>query len=211
MNTQLNNIDEHFIFDSISTYYEENSLFSYNGYCGEVDSCGRVLFVIKAEEIARASDNSFFVKINGKWGLYSECFEVVIEPQYEELREAYNHLEECFWAKLNNKYGIITRNNTCLTGFIYDFEYGIFNAAKGYFIVEKDNKRGVIDIYGHIIFDLIYDDIQILWSQGYVSLNGKQALINENGVFIKIDSDSLNNCIEKCNRLKNLEKSFALS
>lgn len=211
MNTQLNNIDEHFIFDSISTYYEENSLFSYNGYCGEVDSCGRVLFVIKAEEIARANDNSFFVKINGKWGLYSECFEVIIEPQYEKLREAYNHIEECFWAKLNNKYGIITRNNSCLTGFIYDFEYGVFNADKGYFIVAKDNKCGVIDIYGHIIFDLIYDDIRILCSQGYASLNGKQALINENGVFIKIDLDSLNNCIDKCNRLKNLEKSFALS
>lgn len=208
MKTQF---DEYFIFDSISTCYEENTLFSYNGYCGEVDSYGRVLFVIKAEEIAKANDNSFFVKINGKWGLYSECFEVIIEPQYEELRNAYNHLEECFWAKLNNKYGIITRNNTCLTGFIYDFEYGIFDPTKGYFIVEKDHKRGVIDIYGHIIFDLIYDDIQILWSQGYVSLNGKQALINENGVFIKIDSDSLNNCIEKCNRLKNLEKSFALS
>lgn len=211
MNTQLNNINENFIFDSISTDFDENSLFRYNGYCGEVDSCGKVLFVIKAEEIERANDDLFFVKINGKWGLYNKYFEVIIEPQYEELYQAYNNLEECFWAKLNNKYGIITRENACLTGFIYDFERSIYNMDKGYFIVEKNNKCGVIDIYGHIVFDFIYDDIKILYSQGYISLNGKKALINDNGVFIKIDLDSLDNCIEKCNRLENLEKSFALS
>jgi len=204
-------IEKNFIFDSISTYYEENSLFSYNGYCGEIDSNGKVSFVIKAEEMLRANDKSFFVKIDGKWGLYNESFEVIIEPQYEEIYNTYNNLENYFWAKLNNKYAIINEHNECLTSFIYDCVWGSFNMDKGYYIVEKDNKYGVIDIYGHIILELIYDDIQIFGKYGYVSLNGKNALIDNNGIFLKIDQNMLNASIDKCKTLENLEKLFALS
>lgn len=59
---------ENFIFDEIKTYYEENPLFKLGEYYGEIDTDGKVLFLIKANCLCRIDEDLFAIQIGNKWG-----------------------------------------------------------------------------------------------------------------------------------------------
>lgn len=191
--TNLKEIEDNFIFDEVYTLYNENTIFKYKEYWGEIDSQGKVCFVIKAEELNKIN-NYYAVKRDGKWGLYDRKLEGIIEPLYEELNDSY-FKEDLFIAKKNDKYGIINIQNEIIIDFMYD-EIGVINMRKGYFRASVNGAWGIINVYGNVVKDFIFDNIEIWGDTGRVKYKNKFGLISEYGNIIKIDKDSLLASIE---------------
>lgn len=205
--TNLKEIEDNFIFDEICTFYNENTIFKYKEYWGEIDSHGKVCFVIKAEELNKI-DNYYAVKKDGKWGLYDRTLEAIIEPQYEKLNASY-FKEDLFIAKKNDKYGIINIQNEIITDFRYD-EIDVVNIRKGYFSVSVNGAWGIINAYGKVIKDFIFDNIEMWGDFGSAKYKNKFGLIGEFGNVLKIDKDSLLASIERRQTVDMIKKCFSL-
>ena len=201
--TNLKEIEENFIFDEIYHFYDENTIFKYKEYWGEIDSQGKVCFVIKAEGLDKIN-NYYAVKMYGKWGLYDSTLEGIIEPQYEKLDDSY-FKEDLFIAKKNNKYGIINIRNEIITDFMYDEIY-VFNMKKGYFRVSVNGAWGIINTYGKVVKNFVFDNIGIFGDMGSVKYKNKFGLIDEYGNCIKIDKDSLFASIERHQTVEMIKK-----
>ena len=205
--TNLKEIEDNFIFDEVCTFYYENSIFKYKEYWGEIDSQGKVCFVINAEDLDKI--NSYYaVKKYGKWGLYDRTLEGIIEPQYDELNNSY-FKEDLFIAKKNNKYGIINIQNEIITDFMYDEMY-VVNMRKGHFRVSVNGAWGIINAYGKVIKNFIFDNIEIFGDIGKAKYKNKFGLINKYGNCIKINKDSLYASIERRQAVDMIKKCFSL-
>lgn len=203
--TNLKEIEDNFIFDEVCSFYNENTIFKYKEYWGEIDSQGKVCFVIKAEELDKIG-NYYAVKKDGKWGLYDRTLEEIIEPLYEELNASY-FKEDLFIAKKNDKYGIINIQNEIITDFMYD-EIGVINVRKGYFSVSVNGAWGIINIYGNVVKDFVFDNIKMLGDMGSAKYKNKFGLISKYGNIIKIDKDSLFAGIERRQTVEMIKNVF---
>ena len=179
---------ENFIFDEIKTYYGENPLFKLGEYYGEIDTDGKVLFLIKANCLCRIDEDLFAIQIGNKWGILNYYTEWLIEPQYDELLPTNDHY---YIVKKADKYGIININNDVVTDFVYD-SFECISHEKDYYRASIDGKYGIINKFGRIIAPFIYDEISIIMTE-YVSakINGRYGLLDGKGKPIKIDMDSL--------------------
>lgn len=208
-NTQNNfkEIEDNFIFDDVCTFYNENTIFKYKEYWGEIDSQGKIRFVIKAEELNKIN-NYYAVKKDGKWGLYDRTLEEIIKPLYGKLNASY-FKEDLFIAKKNDKYGIINIQNEIIADFMYD-EIHVINMRKGYFSVSVDGAWGIINVYGNVVKDFIFDNIEMLGNMGSAKYKNKFGLISKYGNIIKIDKDSLFTSIERCQTVEMIKKCFSI-
>lgn len=178
---------ENFIFDEIKTYYEENPIFKLGEYYGEIDTNGKVLFLIKANCLCRIDDDLFAIQIGNKWGILNYYMEWFIEPQYDELRPTNDHY---YIAKKADKYGIIDIYNDVVTDFVYD-SFECISYEKDYYCASINGKYGIIDKFGRIIAPFIFDEISTMLEYGFAKLNGRYGLLDRKGKSIKIDMDSL--------------------
>jgi len=109
------------------------------------------------------SDKFFTAKAYNKlWGLYDYENNTIIQPQYQSLY----FYDEYGIAKLNNKWGIIDRNNKSVTGFIFD------DMAIDVFGIYYHNKKGHYrDRQGNIEHLRHYNNTKNV----YVKVNNKWA------------------------------------
>lgn len=93
------------------------------------------------KEILKNADNGIIYVQNGKYGVMKTTGEVIIAPEYEELREAKSGL---FIAKQNGKYGIIDRQKE--TKVEPNYLSMIYNEKADIYIAEKeDYSNDIID------------------------------------------------------------------
>lgn len=178
---------ENFIFDEIQTYYEKNPIFKLGEYYGEINTNGKVLFLIKANCLCRIDDDLFAIQIGNKWGILNYYMEWLIEPQYDEIRPTNDHY---YIAKKIDKYGIININNDVVTDFVYD-SFECISYEKDYYCASIDGKYGIVNKFGHIVAPFIFDEISTMLEYGSAKLNGRYGLLDRKGKSIKIDMDSL--------------------
>lgn len=176
------------------------------------------------------------VRRNGKFGYIDQNGKEVIRPQYDF---AYPFSEGLAKVEKNGKYGFIDSKGRLAVDFQFkDFEIqikeidptqpskptfrngyydatGFFN--KGYAVVSKGNKMGIIDQEGNVVVPIKYDFVNqpaenglVLvrnnWKYGYVNLEGKEvippfyeeamsfshglAAVNKRGVWAFIDANN---------------------
>lgn len=182
------NYEKNFIFDKIKIYYDDNPIFKFGAYYGEIDKTGKILSAIKCDDLCRIDKENFAICINDKWGIISNSKEWLIEPEYDSL----NITEDCFYiASKNGKYGVVNINNDVITDFIYD-SFEMVSFSKKYYAAGKDGKIGIVNLYGREIAPFIFKEIDLYAEDiSTARLNGKYGLVTDEGNPIEIDIESL--------------------
>ena len=90
---------------------------------------------------------------------------------------------------------------------MYDEIY-VFNMKKGYFRVSVNGAWGIINTYGKVVKNFVFDNIGIFGDMGSVKYKNKFGLIDEYGNCIKIDKDSLFASIERHQTVEMIKKMF---
>lgn len=131
-------------------------------------------------------------KYNGYWGLKNILNDsVVIEAKYDTL---IYQSQGMAIVKENKKWGLIDIHNNTILRNIYDTieELGLFQNIK----FKLNNKYGLVDNRGKILFDTTYSNVYSIWNTSYYFLATnnlkKYTIIDTNG---KMLSDFLFDCI----------------
>ncbi len=140
-------------------------------------------------ESSAFSDGSFLAQNReGKFGCISLDGRITMPFKYSNI-EKVGYGSTNIIARTNDKCGIVRVND----GMPYEIatcDYDDIESKDKIFIVEKDNKYGMLDQYGNIITEIVYDYIQsISKSSGYGSSSklyiaqqgDKYFFINSNG------------------------------
>ncbi len=119
-------------------------------------------------------------KSNGKIGLLSDNFEILISPIYEQLEE----IEDTEYYKYfaNGNWGLITDKGLILTPAIYQNILEVHKTKLGiYLTIAQDEKIGVVDTSGKIIIKCEYDNLIYILSGYYTLKNQKIGIDDLNG------------------------------
>ena len=136
-------------------------------------------------------DDTVAVKINNMWGwLNYRTQKYVIQPQFNEI---YPYEKDCLFTVVDadEKYGFV--NIKSPKPVIINPFYDEIESAKskiedylqdGYLLLKKDNKIGLCDYNGNILFPLSTNDILMFnvdKKMAVNKINGKKGLINSQG------------------------------
>ena len=192
------------IYNSYSTKY---LVLNRGKYCIAATLWGRVLFKIKCDELIYLEDNIFKFRIGKLWGLiYKDGFQL-IKPKYQEIFlgyiDAQNHHRRTYYAKLNDKFGVIYSNSEVVKPFIYD-EMPEGKQENNEFIKKnKDKYADIIDLGVHRHFSsgdyfvkndmgywgLIKESGEIVFDYKYLSIDTFNMINNiafENGTAYRV-------------------------
>lgn len=172
------------IYETISNNYQYNNLLfakKNNGY-GVITYDNRILVDFIYDEII-PNQEVFVVKRNNKFGIIDPItFKETTPCIYDKL--IVSNAQRIF-AQKNNKYGIITYDNTLVGDFVYDFpKYDKYTSFT--IIYQKNKKYGFYDLQYKVITEAVYDTITALSSEYdkfYLVKNGNQKYLHDrNGV-----------------------------
>ena len=191
-------------YDSIETECLELHQCGTSGAIGVVDQVGKVIvppvydyvdkggyeFTQKIIAKKEGADDSAYglnryidVEKNHKWGFFDISGNEKVPAMYDELGQVYD-FEDIIPVRLNEKWGYINRENEIISPFIYDEAdtFWHYNFA----IVTIDDKQGLIDKKGNIIYPLVCDSIWILDNNLVrIALNEELFHIDQTGKLIE--------------------------
>ena len=191
--------------DGISSYDKNDILLvrTSSDHYGLYDKNFNEIVKISNHVIERTnSENYFFVGDSGNStflenvGIYDKSGKLVIPNEYERLFLLKNSDKMLFYAKINDKCGIIDEKNNIIIPFEYDYVgdktmyYGsylvldqiVFNE---HYILYKNGKRGMVDSNNNIIID--FDKDKLSYSKyanaiiEVIDANRKMNVYNLNG------------------------------
>ena len=140
-------------FDGIGEIKDSFIEVSLNNAWGLMKLNGKLIIDVKYEDLFYFCSYVWF-KENGKWGFMDLNKKVLIKPNYEAIIRLEN--SNFIKTKINEKWGLVNCNGKE----ILDNEFDkISYLGDGYFLVEKNNLKGVVDSFGKLIIDLKYKDI----------------------------------------------------
>lgn len=199
------NIKIECLYGEVSLFIDEKSMVKLDSKKGCIDKSGNMIIDFQFDEIYEFKNELARFKINEKFGFLNKSGTVIIEPKYEYARDFY---EGFAIIRLDNIYGFVdSSGNLTLMRFdgindIADFRSGfakINMCCQGYLkdvskrnIIdfnlplspptdEEDNYmlgEGIIDAFGKIIIDPIYDTIYRL-KNGYYEVTNNYAAGDE--------------------------------
>ncbi len=112
--------------------------------------------------------------------------ESIDDSEIDKMIDYFHFVNSNYYSlRLNNKWGVLNNKGETIVDFIYDER--IETGLQDFFIVCKD-KYGVINNNKEMILDCIYDNIQECTQDNdlkiffIVTLNGKEALFNSDGI-----------------------------
>lgn len=150
---------------------------------GIIDDKGETVIPLKYDKILENYEGFFIVTKENKKGVYKETGECILDIKYDDVKEYYvfnRRTHYFFVVSLNGKMGVFDDKGEA----IFAIDYDNIQDFGGYFLVEKDSKKGVFKENNLcFILDIIYDDcIRVkLGKRFLVTLNGKMGLFDENG------------------------------
>ncbi len=144
--------------------------------------CGKILFKKKCDEIIHLSNDFFKFKVGNLWGLMYNDGSILIKPKYQEISFKYintvkkNGYRYIFYAKLNDKFGIINSNDEILIPFLFDEIKITCPYFKMEYIVKQNGKYGLINSKTHVILPVKYVYVEPVHSKDehYIVQNQKQ-------------------------------------
>jgi hypothetical protein len=194
-----------------------------SGLYGVIDNQGNLLFdTISSCPIIffaknRLTDKKFAqITINGLSGIIDNQLNWVVEPIYEDFKDAFTYYyfqrdeiadrgnPYILKSPDTNKYGLLSYDGKWLCEPIYDeikqrFVRGVLNSDQQYLIFKIDNYEGIIDRNGK---ELMRGEFEICWLSDYSNEEHPDVIDNwwETTQFL----DECLNCCVKKNNLKGL-------
>jgi len=160
-----------FIFDELDYFYKSGlAVVKKEGKYGFIDGNGKILIPIQYENANQTmSDNVVIVSQKGKWAFFDNQGKQLTDFLYNEVKTDFINLEN---SKDNTYFkggvAIVIQNskpifldknlNEIKTSEVYDNAESFTD--KGFSIVEKNEKFGVISKDGKVILPLIYSSIE---------------------------------------------------
>jgi hypothetical protein len=106
--------------------------------------------------------NLIAVNRNGKWGFLQDVTgEKILELQYDGYHFLVSLSDNALAIPKEKKYALFDFTGKQLTDFEYDNFMNITLDPVGVAYVEKNGKRGVIDSYGNLKIEPIYDELRL--------------------------------------------------
>jgi len=140
-------------FDGIGEIKDSFIEVSLNDAWGLMKLNGKLIIDVKYEDLFYLCSYVWF-KENGKWGLMDLNKKILIKPKFFAINriEGSNFIK----TKIDEKWGLMNCNGKEILKNEFD---NISYLGEGYFLVEKNNLKGVVDSFGKLIIDLKYKDI----------------------------------------------------
>ena len=157
-----------------------------NDQWGYLNNDGRLAVANRYEEVTSHSEGLFGVKLLGKWGFVNEADQIIIQPNYDEVQPFENDLAV---VRQGQNYGLINNQGRVILSLEYSkitrktdhlliqkgIELGLASVEgriiknpsyssiepllEGYFLVERDGLKGVIDKNGNDILPPVYTEV----------------------------------------------------
>ncbi len=111
--------------------------------------------------------------------------EIILNNQYENIRWDPN--SGTFIVKLNQKYGIVSKDDTEIVPCIYDY---ISVCTDGLYDVQQNGKWGMIDLNGNVTIPCIYDTTGSFEDKSLIIAveNGTRKIVNRSGEILYEDN-----------------------
>ncbi|AWH85535.1 hypothetical protein HYN59_10620 [Flavobacterium album] len=147
---------------------------------GLMDTLGKILMEPKFEKLDFI-DSMYMVTLNGKHGVYSNDYKIILPPEYDNLEYKGHGM---FLTHKDGLYTFIDRNSTVHRKMEYDnTERVYYPVADDYhYIYSKGDKLGLLDSLYNEVTPLLYDAIEHR-EDGYNVMNSERlwALMDNNG------------------------------
>ncbi|MEO0144320.1 MAG: WG repeat-containing protein [candidate division WOR-3 bacterium] len=140
-------------FDGIGEIKDSFVEVSYDGLWGLMKLNGRLIIDTKFEDILYFKGFVWF-KENNKWGLMDLNKKTILKPSFFDVLPLGNI--EFLKFKLDDKWGIIRKDGKIISDAKFD---NIIYLGDEYFLVERNNLKGVMDTGGSFVIPINFKDI----------------------------------------------------
>ena len=149
--------------------------------CGLIDADNRIVVEPNYRDIRTPVDGLIAAcdEVTGKWGIINSKGKSLIPFEYNDV---YISSVDCFtFQDLKGKWGVCDMNNRCIIEPIYNSAV-LFK--DGTAIVEKGEKKGLIDVQGKLIVPIKFSDIIYLGSGFFMCKDSDShiSMFNSNGI-----------------------------
>ncbi|OYU95463.1 MAG: hypothetical protein CFE21_09985 [Bacteroidetes bacterium B1(2017)] len=179
-------------FDILNAHYYDgtsNPKCHFAGIVGQVSKNGFQTYILPDlsfltpfiyQNIKPFVNNYAAVKRSDLWTFIDTTGKELVPPQFDEVFDFYQGLAAS--VKKGGKWGLINTSGELLTPIVYDYELGS-PSGHDFVDVRKNGKYGKLDSSFKELIPCLYD-VPIEHIPGYVTKNGKVALINKDGKLI---------------------------
>jgi hypothetical protein len=136
-----------------------------NGYCGLLDSLGKVRLPIVYSKIF-FKDEHYFVSMEDREGMVDKNMKWIIPPKYDWISSEHDNI---YVVHANNSLGLIKPDGDVIAETVYRG----FDFCGDKIIVFRGDKYGTIDMDGKVIDPIIYSKIECLSGKLTKLINGK--------------------------------------
>jgi WG containing repeat len=147
-----------------------------NKKTGFINSIGQLVIPYKYDDVKEFIDGQCVVIKNNKYGLIDSLGNEILPIIHDYM---YLGRRGVLRIDLNNKEKYFYKNSYIGVGKFDEVKNLYYNpggALKKFYIAIKNDKKGIIDIYGNIIIPLCYDDIESLDRTSLFNLNYSQTI-----------------------------------
>jgi hypothetical protein len=164
-----------------------------NGMYGILDTTEKTIIPTEYQFLSRCENDVYKAQKDGNYGLLNSTGKPLTKFKYEFISNYKETPKAPEWPaiiKLNGKYGLLNYSGSELVeptfaNMSYQGEWVYAFEKSNKFPFEKNNKIGVIDIYGTLFIDAQFDSVGIcLDNQLAIKLKGKWGAINKIGQYV---------------------------
>ena len=128
------------------------------------------------------------------WGVLSKTGRITVPAQFDEIEMDNNLMNNCFWAQLGNKWGVVDKKANPIIAFQYDYFWHF--DTNGLCQVRKGLLYGMVNIFGNEQIPAQYDHIYNYYKGRTIAKrNGKYYIIDEQNNIIA-DLSLLDNWVD---------------
>ena len=155
--------------DSVSSFQEGLAYFSIDGRYGYIDQKGQTVIEPVFDDAGYFKDGLAKVMKNGRFGVVNREGELIVDTEYDSVTIGDLFIE----ASSGEKYACFDRTGK---PFLEQYDRIPWTRGENYVYVKKDEKYGLADIEGNVLFEPMYDMISLLPGETLL-------LIRENGLY----------------------------
>lgn len=155
--------------DSVSSFQEGLAYFSIDGRYGYIDQNGQVVIESVYDDAGYFQDGLAKVMKNGRFGVINREGEIIVDAEYDSVTIGDLFIE----AHSDEKYACFDRMGKA---FLEQYDRIIWTSGGNYVYVKKDEKYGLADKKGNVLFEPLYDMISFLPGENFL-------LVRENELY----------------------------
>ncbi len=159
--------------DSVSSFQEGLAYFSIDGRYGYIDQNGQIAIEPVFDDAGYFQDGLAKVMKNGRFGIINREGEIIVAAEYDSIEIGDLFID----ARSDGKYARFDRTGKA---FLEQYDRVLSTRGGNYVYIEKDEKYGLADKEGNVLFEPLYDMISLLPGENFL-------LIRENELYGVVD------------------------